>query len=105
MWKKQLRQSPQSDEKRDTVISANIIIKNVSGLHLRPTGILCSEAMKFHSSIKIQFFDSSINAKSVLSVLGACIKCGDEICFICEGSDEEEALQAMLTLVENGLGE
>ena len=45
------------------------------------------------------------NAKSVLSVLGACIKCGDEIEFVCEGADEEEALAAMVRLVESGLGE
>ena len=45
------------------------------------------------------------NAKSVLSVLGACIKCGDEIEFVCEGEDEEEALAAMVRLVESGLGE
>ena len=45
------------------------------------------------------------NAKSVLSVLGACIKSGDEIEFICEGKDEEEALSAMLKIVDDGLGE
>jgi Phosphotransferase system, HPr-related proteins len=37
--------------------------------------------------------------------LGACIKCGDEIEFICEGPDEEQALKAMIQLVESGLGE
>ena len=41
----------------------------------------------------------------MLSVLGACIKCGDEIEFICEGKDEEEALSAMLKAVNDGLGE
>ena len=29
--------------------------------------------------------NSTANAKSVLSVLGACVKSGDEITFICEG--------------------
>ena len=45
------------------------------------------------------------NAKSVLSVLGACIKSGDEIQIICEGDDEEQALAAMVQLVKDGLGE
>ena len=35
------------------------------------------------------------NAKSVLSVLGACVKCGDEIEIFCDGEDEEAALKAM----------
>ncbi len=45
------------------------------------------------------------NAKSVLSVLGACIKCGSELEFICEGEDEEEALAAIVKIVNDGLGE
>ena len=49
--------------------------------------------------------NSTANAKSVLSVLGACVKSGDEITFICEGPDEEQALRDMVALVESGLGE
>ena len=45
------------------------------------------------------------NAKSVLSVLGACVKSGDEIELICEGEDEETALREMIALIESGLGE
>lgn len=87
------------------MVKAKIQIKNASGLHLRPTGLLCNEAMKYQSSVKFQFGDSLTNAKSVLSVLGACVKKGDEVEFICEGPDEEEALRAVLELVGSGLGE
>jgi phosphocarrier protein HPr len=48
---------------------------------------------------------TTANAKSVLSVLGACVKSGDEIEFVCEGPDEKEALEAMVGIVEAGLGE
>ena len=51
------------------------------------------------------FKGGTANAKSVLSVLGACIKSGDSIEFVCEGEDEGEALEAVVTAVENGLGE
>ena len=44
------------------------------------------------------------NAKSVLSVLGACIKSGDEIEVICEGSDETAALAEMIRIIEDGRG-
>ena len=43
--------------------------------------------------------------KSVLSVLGACVKAGDELLLVCEGEDEEEALKAMVEVIDNGLGE
>lgn len=87
------------------MVSQKVVIKNPTGLHLRPAGILCKEAMQFKSLITFQYRDNVANAKSVLSVLGACIKCGDEITFICEGDDEEDALKALVTVVENGLGE
>ena len=45
------------------------------------------------------------NAKSVLSVLGACVKSGDEIEIVCEGADEKQALEVMMQLVIDGLGE
>lgn len=87
------------------MVSQRVVIKNPTGLHLRPAGILCKEAMKFKSLITFSFRESTANAKSVLSVLGACVKCGDEIEFTCDGDDEEEALQALIVAVESGLGE
>ena len=87
------------------MVSRKITIKNASGLHLRPTGMLCNEAIKYQSSVKFISRNTQKKKKSVLSVLGACIKCGDEIEFVCEGADEEEALAAMVRLVESGLGE
>ena len=87
------------------MVSQKIRINNPTGLHLRPAGILCKEALRFQSSVKFQYKNSTANAKSVLSVLGACVKCGDEIDLIGEGPDEDEALAEMITLIDNGLGE
>ena len=91
------------------MVSGNVTIKNPTGLHLRPAGLFCKTAMEFRSKItvykKTKYEDVTANAKSVLSVLGACIKSGDEIQIICEGEDEEQALSTMIRLVEDGLGE
>ena len=87
------------------MVSKKVVIKNPTGLHLRPAGNLCKEAMKFRSMITFTFRENTANAKSVLSVLGACVKSGDEIELICEGEDEEEALESLVAAVESGLGE
>ena len=87
------------------MVSQKVVIKNPTGLHLRPAGNLCKEAMQYKSLITFKYGGNTANAKSVLSVLGACIKCGDEIELICEGEDEAQALEALVTAVENGLGE
>ena len=91
------------------MVSGNVTIKNPTGLHLRPAGLFCKTAMEFRSKItvykKTKYEDVTANAKSVLSVLGACIKSGDEIRIIWEGEDEDQALSTMIRLVEDGLGE
>lgn len=87
------------------MVSQKVTIKNPTGLHLRPAGILCKEAIQYKSLITFSFRDTVANAKSVLSVLGACVKSGDEITLTCEGEDEEVALKALVTAIENGLGE
>ena len=87
------------------MVSEKVIIKNPTGLHLRPAGVLCKEAMQFTSLITFNFRGGAANAKSVLSVLGACIKSGTEIELVCEGEDEELALKTLVDAIESGLGE
>ena len=87
------------------MVSQKVKVNNLIGLHLRPAGKLCNEAMKYKCLITFHYKDVTANAKSVLSVLGACVKCGDEIEIICEGKDEQTALEGMVNAVESGLGE
>ena len=82
------------------MVSQKITVKNMTGFHLRPAGILCKIAMNYKSKVQFQFNSVTANAKSVLSVLGAGVKNGDEI-----EVDEEEALKAVIAGIENGLGE
>lgn len=91
------------------MISESVMIKNPTGLHLRPAGLFCKTAMQFGCKITIEKTAKSgvisANAKSVLSVLGACIKSGDAINIVCDGEDEEAALKEMVRIVKDGLGE
>ena len=61
--------------------------------------------MQYQSQITFVYEGGMTNAKSVLSVLGACVKCGDEIELTCEGIDEQEALENLVAAIDSGLGE
>lgn len=87
------------------MVSQIVKIINPTGLHLRPAGIFCNTAGKFKCKVEFKYGDTVANAKSVLSVLGACIKEGDRIELMCNGEDEELALKTMVEAVESGLGE
>lgn len=89
------------------MVSWKTKISNPSGLHLRPAGELCQLAIEFECKVMFKYAEGTgtANAKSVLSVLGACVKCGDTVEFVCDGVEEEEAMERIKTLVKNGLGE
>jgi phosphocarrier protein len=87
------------------MVSQTVTVINPSGLHLRPAGNLCKEAIKYKCKVELLAGNTEANAKSVLSVLGACVKFGDEITYRCTGEDEEAALKAVVSLTEAGFGE
>lgn len=82
------------------MIRKTIKIKNPAGLILQRAGRLCEEASHYEASVSFTKDGNVTNAKSLLAVLGACIQYGDEVEFICEGKDEEEAMQAVVHLTE-----
>jgi phosphocarrier protein len=87
------------------MVSRKVTVINTTGLHLRPAGVLCREALKYECRIMMKFQGTEANVKSVLSVLGACVKCQDEIEIVCEGPDEVPALETLTAAIESGLGE
>ncbi len=87
------------------MVSQKIVIKNPQGLHMRPAGVFAKGMAKFESAVNINFNGKTTNGKSLLNIIGACIKCGSEIEIVCDGADEEEALKTAIEMIESGLGE
>ncbi len=70
------------------------------GLHLRPAAKLSEAAVLFSCRITLENGPHAVNAKSVLGVLGACVRCGDTIVLTCDGPDEAEAMKTLLSVLE-----
>lgn len=76
------------------MVNKRIMIDDPLGIHLRPAGALCEAAIRFESDVRFEYgVGKTANAKSLISVLAASVKCGDEINLICDGKDEEDALK------------
>lgn len=86
------------------MVAQKVVVTEPSGLHLRPAGQLCELCLKYESKIQIKKGYQTANAKSVLGVLAARISQGDEIEVVCEGSDEQEALDQIVKVFEAGFG-
>jgi phosphocarrier protein HPr len=83
--------------------SHKIILKNESGLHARPAGLLAKAASAYASKIQIQYGDQSVNAKSVLSVMSLGLEKGSEIVIQADGADADLAITNLVKFIETDL--
>ena len=72
------------------MVSAQVTIHTPHGLHLRPAG-----------ELSLAHGDKEISAKSLLGILSLCIRQDTEITVVCDGMDEQEALEGMVQFIEH----
>ena len=82
-----------------------ITVKNEVGLHARPATYFIQKANEFKSSIWVEKEERRVNAKSLLGVLSLGIVGGTDIRIIADGSDEQNAVDSLVALVESGFAE
>ena len=83
------------------MISRDVTITNAVGLHARPATFFIQKANSYKSSIWVEKEDCRVNAKSLLGVLSLGITKGTTITLIADGQDEAEAVEGLITLVDN----
>lgn len=76
-----------------------IKILNETGMHARPAARLVEKASGFSANIFIIKDDMEINAKSIMGVLMLAASKGTSLTFVAEGTDAEEALNAIEELI------
>lgn len=89
------------------MIERRVVIINRLGLHARAAAKLVRAAGAFRSHIRLERADGSAtaDAKSILSVLMLAAARGTELKVVAEGADEEQAIEAVCALIEDGFGE
>lgn len=83
----------------------DVSIKNQVGLHARPATFFIQKANEYKSVIWIEKEERRVNAKSLLGVLSLGIVGGTTIKIIADGSDENDAVDGLVKLVESGFAE
>ena len=83
----------------------DVVIQNQVGLHARPATFFIQKANEFKSSIWLEKEERRVNAKSLLGVLSLGIMGDTEIRISAGGVDEEQAVNALVALVDSGFAE
>ena len=87
------------------MIKHHTTIINKLGLHARAAAKLAKTSSQFSSSIKIGSQHSSVDGKSVMSLMLLAASKGTTLEIICDGKDEDFALEAIKNLIEDRFGE
>jgi len=85
--------------------SKEAVVNNQVGLHARPATFFIQKANEFKCSIWVEREERKVNAKSLLGVLSLGIVKGTAINLIADGSDEEEAVEALVKLISSDFAE
>lgn len=83
------------------MVSQEVTIKNRAGIHARPAALLVQRANQYSSQILIKKGDNQINAKSIMGILALGASYNSVLELIVEGDDENQALEALVTLFNN----
>lgn len=90
------------------MIDSTITVTHEVGLHARPAATFVKKAAEFQSAITIENLTRGgdpMNAKSVVSVFKAAVAQGHDVKIVANGADEQEALSALVGLIESNFGE
>lgn len=81
--------------------NAKIRIMHRSGLNARPAALFVQISSKFDSRIWVEIGQKKVNAKSIMGIMSLGIVLDDEITIIAQGDDEEEAIKALIQLIDS----
>lgn len=87
------------------MVSKDFVIKNEMGIHMRPANMIVTAMTEFSGDAFIVYNGNRINAKSIMNIMAAGIRCGSNITVECDGADENAMLQKISEMIDDGFGE
>ena len=86
------------------MVQATLTVNNVKGLLIKPAGEMSRIALSRPCRVYLRVREYEVNAKSVLGILSAQVKCGETVTIVCDGEGEEDTLREIIEAVNNRFG-
>ena len=87
------------------MLEQKITIINKLGLHARAASKFVSTTGAYASSVQVGVGEKFVDGKSIMAVMMLAASKGTEICLRCSGEDAEDAMDAIVTLINNRFDE
>lgn len=87
------------------MIQSHVTITNKLGLHARASAKLSKLAGSFPCEVWLSRAERRVNAKSIMGVMMIAAGLGSEIVVETDGDQEQEAMEALVALINDKFGE
>jgi phosphocarrier protein len=87
------------------VLTRTVVVSNALGMHARAAARFVHAATAFQSQVRIAREGRVVDGKSIMGILLLAAPRGTTLEISTSGPDEQEALDALCSLVAQGLGE
>lgn len=87
------------------MLTREVTVRNRAGIHTRPASQIVREASRFSAEFYIRKDGYEINGKSIIGVMTLAAEQGATLELLLDGTDENEAADALEALFERGFGE
>jgi len=87
------------------MIQKTLTISNKLGLHARASAKLTKLAGSFACNVFLSRGERRVNAKSIMGVMMLAAGLGAQVQIETDGSDEQQAMEALVALIEGKFGE
>ena len=89
----------------ETNHSANVVVVNPHGIHLRPADLFARTANKFKAKLEVICNGQTVDGKSIIEMLMLAAKQGTQLTLRANGEDAPTAIRTLVELVEQGFDE
>lgn len=79
---------------------ATVIIRDPVGLHARPAAVVVQTAGRYQSRVRLEHGEKRADARSIIQLLSLGVRQGSPVTVVAEGTDEEEAVAAVLSVLD-----
>jgi len=88
-------------QRQKVVCEREVEIRNAEGLHMRPAMQFVDIANRFESEISVSSGDNKVDGKSIMQMSMLAAVCGTKLRIKADGSDAQQAVEALRGLVED----
>ena len=79
---------------------ATVIITDPIGLHARPAAVVVQTAGRYKARVHLEHGEKRADARSIIQLLNLGVRQGSPVTVVAEGADEEEAVAAVLSVLD-----